>query len=229
MRLEQLEKQIQELEIRPSQVEPLSSPRGSLPKASTEELPQELDLAPEPVESEEEATPEQLSQLNDLQQQIDELESILSSQALPESQPEEEATPEQLSQLNDLQQQIDELESILSSKLNSSFDDPTPEQFSKIEKLEKEIKQLEESNIEQKIIQKLHKQNKKLDNIERKLRDSETPKIQSTSLESYCVKCKTKRKIENAEEIVMKNGRPGVRGICSICHSKVFRIGKMNK
>ena len=193
LRLEQLEKQIQELEIRPSQVEPLSSPRGSLPKASTEELPQELDLAPEPVES------------------------------------EEEATPEQLSQLNDLQQQIDELESILSSKLNSSFDDPTPEQFSKIEKLEREIKQLEESNIEQKIIQKLHKQNKKLDNIERKLRDSETPKIQSTSLESYCVKCKTKRKIENAEEIVMKNGRPGVRGICSICHSKVFRIGKMNK
>ena len=53
-RLEQLTKQIQELELQP---EPLSSPRGSLPKESTEELSQELELQPEPItESEEEAT-----------------------------------------------------------------------------------------------------------------------------------------------------------------------------
>ena len=50
---------------------PLSS-RGSLPKDSTEELPQELDLAPEPID-------ELLSQLNDLQQQIDDLENISST------------------------------------------------------------------------------------------------------------------------------------------------------
>jgi len=221
--------QIQALQTKSSQVEPLSSPRGSLPKESTEELPQELDLAPEPIESEEEATPEQLTQLNDLQQQIDELEDILSSQILPESQSEEEATPEQLTQLNDLQQQIDELENILSTKLHSSFDDPTQEQFSKIEKLEKEIKQLEDANIEHKIIKTLHKQNKKLDDIERKLHNSESSNIPSDLVESYCLKCKTKRKIENVEETVMKNGRPALRGICSVCNRKVFRIVKMKK
>ena len=43
----------------------LSSPRGSLPKDSAEELPQELDLAPKPITEpeEEEATPEQLARL----------------------------------------------------------------------------------------------------------------------------------------------------------------------
>jgi len=75
-RLEQLEKQIEQLESHPEPItepEILSSPRGSLPKDSAEDLPQELDLAPEPIT-------EQLSQLNDLQQQTNELENILSTQ-----------------------------------------------------------------------------------------------------------------------------------------------------
>ena len=55
-RLAQLEAQIQELESQPAK--PLPSPRGSLPKQTTTELPQELDLVPAPIE--EEATPEQL-------------------------------------------------------------------------------------------------------------------------------------------------------------------------
>jgi hypothetical protein len=55
----------------------LQNPRGSLPKESAEELPQELDLAPEPVTEpvEEEATPEQLTRLEQLEKQIQELES----------------------------------------------------------------------------------------------------------------------------------------------------------
>ena len=56
-RLEQLEEQIQKLESQPEK--PLPSPRGSLPKEAATDLPQELDLAPEPI-AEEEATPEQL-------------------------------------------------------------------------------------------------------------------------------------------------------------------------
>jgi hypothetical protein len=44
-RLEQLEKQIAELESQPTEEFPKSS-RGSLPKENAEELPQELDLAP---------------------------------------------------------------------------------------------------------------------------------------------------------------------------------------
>jgi hypothetical protein len=202
-RLEQLEKQIQELESKPEPVEPEppSSPRGSLPKESAEELPQELDLAPEPIEpEEEEATPEQLTQVNDLQQQIDDLENILSHQNFPDSNPEEE--------------------------------EATPEQFSKVKELEKEIEKLEAVDIEHEIIQTLRKQNKKLDDIENKLHhkdSSETKTSKIISQEAYCVKCKTKRIIKNPEETIMKNGRSAIKGFCSVCECKVFRIGKMKK
>jgi len=72
-RLEQLEKQIAELESKPTKELPKIS-QGVLPKDTTEELPQELDLAPEPVlESQpakepepEEATPEQIARLEQL-------------------------------------------------------------------------------------------------------------------------------------------------------------------
>ncbi|MFB5624189.1 DUF5679 domain-containing protein [Candidatus Nitrosopumilus sediminis] len=49
------------------------------------------------------------------------------------------------------------------------------------------------------------------------------------SQEAYCVKCKTKRLIKDPEETTMKNGKPAIRGFCSICQCKVFRIGKMKK
>jgi molecular chaperone DnaK (HSP70) len=194
---------ISELESKPEPVEPEppSSPRGSLPKESAEELPQELDLAPEPVEpEEEEATPEQLTQVNDLQQQIDDLENILSHQNFPDSNPEEE--------------------------------EATPEQFSKVKELEKEIEKLEAVDIEHEIIQTLRKQNKKLDDIENKLHhkdSSETKTSKIISQEAYCVKCKTKRIIKNPEETIMKNGRSAIKGFCSVCECKVFRIGKMKK
>jgi len=190
---------IQELELQPEPItepEPPSSPRGSLPKESTEELPQELELQPEPITEPEEATSEQLSQVNDLQQQIDDLENVLSNQKF--SEPEE----------------------------------ATPEQLSKVKKLEKEIKKLEAVDIEHEIIQKLRKQNKKLDDIENKLDNSDSVEIktpESSSQEAYCVKCKTKRIIKNPEETIMKNGRPAIRGICSVCGCKVFRITKMKK
>ena len=78
--IEQLEKQIQELESQPEpEPEPSISTRGSLPKESPDELPQELDLAPEPVIEEEPGTPEQTSQVSNIQKQIDELENMLSS------------------------------------------------------------------------------------------------------------------------------------------------------
>ncbi|KAG2473201.1 MAG: hypothetical protein NPMRTHETA2_1400003 [Nitrosopumilales archaeon] len=43
---------------------------------------------------------------------------------------------------------------------------------------------------------------------------------------AYCVKCRAKRDIKDPEEIVMKNGRPAVKGTCPECGTKVFRIGK---
>jgi hypothetical protein len=217
----------QELDLAPEPItepETLPSPRGSLPKDSTEELPQELDLAPEPIteSEEEEATPKQLARLEQLEKQIEQLESHQEPITEPK---EEEATPEQLTQLNDLQQQIDELENILSSNLNLSSD-KSSKQIPKIKKSEKP----EDKNIEQKIIRTLQKQNQKLDNIEKKLHNSTIEKtLESNLLDAYCVKCKTKRNIENPEETVMKNGRPAVRGICTVCKCKVFRIIKMKK
>ncbi|WP_297473791.1 DUF5679 domain-containing protein [Nitrosopumilus sp.] len=217
----------QELDLAPEPItepETLPSPRGSLPKDSTEELPQELDLAPEPITEpeEEEATPEQLARLEQLEKQIEQLESHQEPITEPE---EEEATQEQLTQLNDLQQQIDELENILSSNLNLSSG-KSSKQIPKIKKSKKP----EDTNIEQKIIRTLQKQNQKLDNIEKKLHNSTIEKtLESNSLDAYCVKCKTKRNIENPEETVMKNGRPAIRGICAVCKCKVFRIIKTKK
>jgi hypothetical protein len=44
--------------------------------------------------------------------------------------------------------------------------------------------------------------------------------------EAFCVKCRTKREIKDPKKITLKNGRPAIQGICPICGTKVFRIGK---
>ena len=46
-------------------------------------------------------------------------------------------------------------------------------------------------------------------------------------VEAYCVKCRAKREIKDAQETKLKNGRPAVKGICPKCGTKVFKIGKM--
>lgn len=42
--------------------------------------------------------------------------------------------------------------------------------------------------------------------------------------QAYCVKCREKREIKNAEDVTMKNGRPAVQGVCPICGTKLFRM-----
>jgi len=42
----------------------------------------------------------------------------------------------------------------------------------------------------------------------------------------YCVKCRTKREMNNPKSITMKNGRPATKGTCPTCETKMFRIGK---
>ena len=44
--------------------------------------------------------------------------------------------------------------------------------------------------------------------------------------EGYCVKCKSKKEIQDAKDIVMKNGRPATQGTCPTCGTKIFKIGK---
>jgi len=43
---------------------------------------------------------------------------------------------------------------------------------------------------------------------------------------AYCVKCRAKRDMKYAKAITMKNGKPAPQGICPVCGTKMFRIGK---
>jgi hypothetical protein len=46
------------------------------------------------------------------------------------------------------------------------------------------------------------------------------------AMEAYCVKCKSKRSMKDEKKVTMKNGRPATQGICSVCGTKMFKIGK---
>ncbi|MBI4303149.1 MAG: hypothetical protein HY665_02255 [Chloroflexi bacterium] len=45
-------------------------------------------------------------------------------------------------------------------------------------------------------------------------------------MQGYCVKCRAKREMKNARNITMKNGKPATQGVCPVCNTKMFRIGK---
>lgn len=45
-------------------------------------------------------------------------------------------------------------------------------------------------------------------------------------MEGYCVKCRAKKDMKNTKAITMKNGKPAIRGICPVCGTTMFRIGK---
>jgi hypothetical protein len=44
-------------------------------------------------------------------------------------------------------------------------------------------------------------------------------------VEAWCMKCKSKREMNNAKKVTMKNGRPAMSGVCSECGTKMFKIG----
>jgi PHP family Zn ribbon phosphoesterase len=46
------------------------------------------------------------------------------------------------------------------------------------------------------------------------------------SMQAYCMKCRTKKEMKDAKAIKMKNGRPATQGVCPVCGTKMFRIGK---
>ena len=45
-------------------------------------------------------------------------------------------------------------------------------------------------------------------------------------MQAYCVKDRKTVEIKDPKAITMKNGRPATQGICPVCGSKVYRIGK---
>jgi hypothetical protein len=40
----------------------------------------------------------------------------------------------------------------------------------------------------------------------------------------YCVKCKAKKEMKNAQKVTMKNGRPAMKGVCPSCGTTMFKI-----
>ena len=44
-------------------------------------------------------------------------------------------------------------------------------------------------------------------------------------VEAYCVKCKAKVEVKDAEKVTLKNGKPATKGVCPTCGTKVFKIG----
>jgi len=44
--------------------------------------------------------------------------------------------------------------------------------------------------------------------------------------EGYCVKCRTKRVMNGATAVTLKNGKPATKGSCPTCSTTMFRIGK---
>ena len=42
--------------------------------------------------------------------------------------------------------------------------------------------------------------------------------------EGYCVKCKAKKEITEAVEVITKNGRKAIKGKCPTCGTVMFKI-----
>jgi len=45
-------------------------------------------------------------------------------------------------------------------------------------------------------------------------------------LKAYCVKCKEKREMDSPQAVFTKTGTPGTSGVCSVCGTKMFRMGR---
>ena len=43
--------------------------------------------------------------------------------------------------------------------------------------------------------------------------------------QAYCVKCKAKREMKGERAVVMRNGRNALTGTCTVCGTKMFKIG----
>jgi hypothetical protein len=50
--------------------------------------------------------------------------------------------------------------------------------------------------------------------------------VKEGGMKAYCMKCRAQREVKNPKSILMKNKRPATQGVCPVCGTKVFRIGK---
>ena len=45
------------------------------------------------------------------------------------------------------------------------------------------------------------------------------------SVEIYCLKCRAKTGSRDVEQVTLKNGRPALRAVCTVCGTGKYRIG----
>lgn len=45
-------------------------------------------------------------------------------------------------------------------------------------------------------------------------------------MQAYCVKCKSKKEMKDAQKVTLKNKRKAMKGKCSDCGTSLFRIVK---
>jgi RNase P subunit RPR2 len=45
-------------------------------------------------------------------------------------------------------------------------------------------------------------------------------------MEGFCVKCKAKREMRDTTQVTLKNGKPAIKGVCAVCGTKMFIVGK---
>ncbi len=41
---------------------------------------------------------------------------------------------------------------------------------------------------------------------------------------AFCVKCKAMKAMKDAKKVTMKNGRPAMKGVCSVCGTGMYKI-----
>ncbi len=236
----EIPKEIQPVEKKVEPTTPPPSPRGSLPKGFSKTVPK-----PEPPKEEikkvEPTTPPP-SPRGSLPKGF--------SKTVPKPDTEDEATPEQIARLEELEKQITELEilkkesEVTSTKqIESKLDNEIEQQITRLSEIELKVKKIEEihtsedsdlisdeeiKEYNEKLL-KLNNQIKELEKAIRKTRKNRDNEKSIQKIKAYCVKCKTKREIKDAKQTLMKNNRPAIRGTCSECGSKVFRIGKLSK
>ena len=46
------------------------------------------------------------------------------------------------------------------------------------------------------------------------------------TVEAYCLKCRTQREMKDATAVTMKNGKPATKGVCPVCGTGMYKIGK---
>ncbi len=44
-------------------------------------------------------------------------------------------------------------------------------------------------------------------------------------MQMYCVKCRQKREAKDVQNVTMKNGKPAVKGVCTVCGTGMYKIG----